>query len=139
MRESIRLATFCIGLLALAAPAARGDEVHEKQGAELFRQFCASCHGPGARGDGPVASVLDPPPADLTTLTKRHGAPLPKAALAELIDGRRQVRAHGSSEMPVWGRRLLESVPPSSGSEAGKTGAILLILDYLESIQRVTD
>lgn len=139
MRRSIRAGTLFIGLLALAPPAVRGDEVRAKQGADLFRQFCASCHGPGARGDGPVASVLDPPPADLTTLAQRHGSPLPKAALADLIDGRRQVRAHGSSDMPVWGQRLLENVPPSAGSEAGKTGAILLILEYLESIQSPTD
>ena len=33
-------------------------------GAALFRQNCATCHGPGADGHGPAADGLHPPPAD---------------------------------------------------------------------------
>ena len=28
-----------------------------------YQMFCASCHGPGGDGDGPVAQALDPKPA----------------------------------------------------------------------------
>jgi copper transport protein len=37
------------------------------RGATLFTQNCALCHGAGGRGDGPQASKLLVPPADLTT------------------------------------------------------------------------
>ena len=34
-------------------------------GAALYTQFCAVCHGPEGRGDGPGAAALDPKPANL--------------------------------------------------------------------------
>ena len=36
------------------------------QGAVLFPDHCAMCHGAGGRGDGPAAQGLPVPPADLT-------------------------------------------------------------------------
>lgn len=35
-----------------------------QQGKALYTQHCASCHGLDARGDGPAAASLDPPPID---------------------------------------------------------------------------
>lgn len=35
-------------------------------GAKLFQRHCATCHGGSAHGDGPAASALPLPPADLT-------------------------------------------------------------------------
>jgi hypothetical protein len=81
-----------------------------------------------------VAPVLTVAPTNLRTLGQRYGMPLPKQELMGFIDGRRPVVAHGSREMPIWGVRLYEDVP-SLTPEARKRGAILVILDYLESIQ----
>jgi high-affinity iron transporter len=36
------------------------------RGEAVYRANCASCHGPGGRGDGPLARSLDPPPANLS-------------------------------------------------------------------------
>jgi len=36
------------------------------RGAALYSETCASCHGPGGRGDGPAAAGLDPPARDFT-------------------------------------------------------------------------
>jgi len=33
-----------------------------QQGQALYQQYCAACHGKDARGDGPMAAKLDPPP-----------------------------------------------------------------------------
>jgi len=41
----------------------RGDAAN---GAKLYAQYCASCHGPKGHGDGPVASTLNPRPANHT-------------------------------------------------------------------------
>ena len=68
-----------------------------QHGVDLYVRHCASCHGIAGRGDGPAAESLTPRPTDLT----RSSAGL--AELMRVIDGRRIVRAHGSSDMPVWG------------------------------------
>jgi mono/diheme cytochrome c family protein len=43
---------------ALAADAAAGKTI--------FTTNCASCHGEGGKGDGPVGAALQPPPRDFT-------------------------------------------------------------------------
>jgi hypothetical protein len=42
--------------------------------------------------------------ADLTTLSKRNNGVFPFARVAEIIDGRETVKAHGTRDMPIWGR-----------------------------------
>ena len=39
------------------------DEGSLERGVVLYATNCASCHGDGGMGDGPVGSALDPPPA----------------------------------------------------------------------------
>lgn len=41
-------------------------EVDESRGRNLYAENCASCHGPGGRGDGPGAAALLPAPSDLS-------------------------------------------------------------------------
>jgi hypothetical protein len=40
--------------------------------------------------------------ADLTTNSKRNKGVCPFAHVYEVIDGRQDVKGHGSREMPVW-------------------------------------
>lgn len=53
----------------------RGDA---DEGAVIYGQFCATCHGAGGKGDGSAAAALDPGPADHTdpafmgTLSDEH-------------------------------------------------------------------
>lgn len=54
-------------------------------GAELFKAYCATCHGLSGRGDGPLASVLDTPVADLTVITRKNGGVFPAAVPNTLI------------------------------------------------------
>ena len=35
-------------------------------GRRTYEGLCASCHGPGGKGDGPAAASLNPPPGDWT-------------------------------------------------------------------------
>lgn len=62
-------------------------------------------HGSAAKGDGPMADQLGTAPAGLTQLAKKNGGIFPINAVYEKIDGRQEVKAHGSREMPVWGYR----------------------------------
>lgn len=41
-------------------------------GQALFETYCAQCHGTGARGDGPLAGEMWPPPSDLTIFAPMH-------------------------------------------------------------------
>lgn len=43
------------------------------RGAELYRGYCAQCHGETGAGDGPMAAGLEPPPADLTDRAALRG------------------------------------------------------------------
>ena len=75
------------------------DEGHP--GFEIYRGYCAVCHGVFADGKGPAAPVLTQQPPDLSRLSARYGSPLRTEELAEVIDGRTMARSHGTSDMPV--------------------------------------
>jgi mono/diheme cytochrome c family protein len=73
------------------------------KGADLFRAYCASCHGADGKGNGPVAPALNSKPADLTTIAERNGGTFPAQRMHTIIAGDEIVIAHGSREMPIWG------------------------------------
>lgn len=49
---------------APAQPAAATTSPAANRGEVLFGVYCASCHGPEGRGDGPSSAALRPPPRD---------------------------------------------------------------------------
>src|SRR3974390_1886857 len=67
---------------------------------------CAACHGVDGEGKGPLSTQLKVPPADLTILAKKNNGVFPFEAIYEVIDGRKEVAAHGTRDMPVWGNRF---------------------------------
>lgn len=119
-------------LPALAgAGAVSAAEVTEMQ-REDFYEYCASCHGPMGRGDGPVASQLKAQPTDLTQLAKNNDGQFPYTRVRAIIDGRGQaVGIHGPAEMPVWGQRFSQE----GATDPQVRAKILSIVDYLVSIQ----
>ena len=73
-------------------------------GTDSFDLYCAPCHGPKGLGDGPVAVALKTPPSDLTVLARRNAGVYPREQLVDFISGTgRQLAAHGTTEMPIWG------------------------------------
>ena len=102
-------------------------------GAQLYRTYCASCHGLAGRGDGPVAESFRKPIPDLTEYTARNGGVFPSERVREIVDGR-GVAAHGSREMPVWGDAF-RSAEGGLGPAAVKA-RIEAIVRYLEAIQQ---
>jgi mono/diheme cytochrome c family protein len=101
-------------------------------GAVLFRDHCASCHGTSGRGNGPVAEVLRTAPPDLTQFTKRNGGMFPSERVARIIDGR-DVPAHGDRDMPVWGTTFKRE-SADANDEAVKN-RIDALVRFLRSIQ----
>jgi mono/diheme cytochrome c family protein len=72
-------------------------------GQEIYRQFCAACHGADAKGNGPAASRLKTMPSDLTLLAKRNMGKFPYEYVASVLRFGPGPSAHGSSDMPTWG------------------------------------
>ncbi|MBW2691330.1 MAG: c-type cytochrome [Deltaproteobacteria bacterium] len=112
------------------------DPMLAEVGAELFTSYCASCHGVDARGGGPAAPALITPPSDLSRIAARGGGVFPESSVARLIDGRFDLPAHGSREMPIWGACLAEEIPCFATGDEVARGRIASLVEYLKSVQR---
>jgi mono/diheme cytochrome c family protein len=99
-------------------------------GKDLFVMYCASCHGESGKGNGPAATALKTPPADLTQISKKHGGTFPRGMVMQVIDGERPFPAHGSREMPIWGRAFRRE-----RSETEARMRVLTLTTFLESLQ----
>jgi mono/diheme cytochrome c family protein len=113
-----------------SSPAKADNE----RGRKLFVQYCASCHGVDGKGQGPVAPTLRKPVPDLTQIAKKEGK-FPGGRVSLVIGGevgQTEVAAHGTREMPVWGKVFR--------SKRGDYGVGLLdvsvLTRYIESIQQ---
>ncbi len=74
------------------------------KGPELYKAYCATCHGKDGKGGGPMAASLRIMPADLTGISARNGGTFPFLVVQKIISGEQQRPAtHGTREMPVWG------------------------------------
>lgn len=125
-----RLLVAAVPMLALAGAASAADVDEMQQ--QNFYEYCASCHGPMGRGDGPVAGELKTRPTDLTQLAKNNDGQFPYTRVRAIIDGRGQaVGIHGPAEMPVWGQRFSQE----GNTDPQVRAKILSIVDYLVSIQ----
>ena len=118
--------------LVLGGAADRPDLAAAEKGKVIYERYCGSCHGPGARGNGPIASDLKVPPPDLTRLAERHQGRFPFEETVRAIDGRRTTRGHGTSDMPVWGEVFAKTGGTDSPSVET---AVARIVHYLWSIQ----
>jgi mono/diheme cytochrome c family protein len=98
------LAATPVGIVnKLAVDKAAVPRTIAASGKQTYLQYCASCHGPDARGNGPAAFVLKTPPPDLTTLAKRHDGKFPYRYVSDVLRFGTRIVAHGSSDMPIWG------------------------------------
>jgi mono/diheme cytochrome c family protein len=102
-------------------------------GAKIYRDYCAGCHGKTGMGDGPAASVLNTKPPDLTALSERHGNKFPSDYLAKVLRFGVKTQAHGSEEMPTWGPLFGEA---GGGTPARVNQRIADLLSYLETVQK---
>jgi mono/diheme cytochrome c family protein len=101
-------------------------------GKQLYKEYCAACHGLDAQGQGPAAPSLIVSPPNLTTLAKRNAGTFPTEYVSNVIRFGPGVAAHGSSEMPVWGPIFLYL---EHYNEAAVRQRIKNLCDFLESIQ----
>ena len=122
--------------LCCAALTASAAGFSDYSGRELFMRFCASCHGAGGQGDGPVADAVAAQVPDLTRLAEREGGQINERQLREIIDGRSVVVAHGTRFMPVWGYEFW--VEEGADSEAEREVRVIVdrLIGFLRTIQQ---
>jgi mono/diheme cytochrome c family protein len=129
-------------ILAVGALGARDKPAIDKKlaprtiaasGKQTYMQYCASCHGIDARGDGPAAIVLKTSPPDLTTLAKRHGDRFPYEYVFDVLRFGTRIVSHGSSDMPIWGP-IFGSI--DNYDEMAVRKRIRDLSDYLASLQQ---
>lgn len=102
-------------------------------GQEMYKSYCAVCHGIDGKGNGPAAQALKVPPSDLTTLAAKNGGKYPALKVSAIIGGEEVLAAHGSKDMPIWGN-LFWSM--SGGHEAEVQQRIANLNKYMESLQK---
>jgi mono/diheme cytochrome c family protein len=131
---------FILALTALAAASAGGSggaqsapaAQSSSEGRVLYQTYCASCHGTTADGNGPASTALRHKPANLTLFAVANGGVFPSAKLRRIVDGR-EVVAHGSPDMPVWGSAFKST--REGLDESAVRARIEAIVAYIESIQ----
>lgn len=127
---------FMVAALALSFPAV-AQEV--ETGRILFNTHCVACHGPEARGTGPMAELLAIATPDLTVLKAQNDGEFPVWRVVSRIDGRDPLLAHGGP-MPVFGD-FFEGVQgvaikTVAGQPVMTSKPIADIVAWLESTQR---
>lgn len=128
----VTAATICFG-------AANADPIED--GARIYSERCAVCHGSAGAGDGTVGELFAVKPRDLSRLAADNNKVFPFSEVYQSIDGRRQIAGHGASEMPVWGTYFMDSAidDPTINDKNAKyitQGRILSLVYYLQSIQQ---
>ncbi len=102
-----------------------------KIGKEHYMNYCSSCHGED--GKGLKMDDLTRQPFDLTRIVlDRKMTEFPILEIANIIDGRKMVEAHGSRDMPIWGEVFSEG---EYLKEEEIKGRLAEIIAYLMSIQ----
>jgi len=127
-----------LGASLSAAAFAADVNVGERE----YRFKCAVCHGASGKGDGPYVGSLKAAPTDLTKLKKNNGGIFPFERVFEVVDGRANIEAHGSRDMPIWGNEYTEEAIWYHGqkydvynAEVFVQGRILSLIKYLRDMQ----
>ena len=136
-----RCTPFAFVALAACAPSQDVAMPEPAEGALLFAQNCAICHG--ANGQGGSTGTDGPPPADLTRLALANGGVFPREMVLTTVDGYNR-QALGDQRMPEFGGFLGgETVPldvsgTASAEDANLTPvprALAALVAYLETLQ----
>ena len=107
-------------------------------GKDDYDRHCAACHGSRGAGDGPKARFLNVTVPDLTTLSKRNGGVFPYSRVYLTIDGRLQLPAHGTGNMPIWGQELSDKkrlLNPNIDPQAHVRAKITALVLYIHTLE----
>jgi mono/diheme cytochrome c family protein len=138
---NILIYLFVISATVFFKPSAnvvRAQETEVVAGGELeYQNHCAICHGIDGRGRGIMSKFLTITPPDLTQLRKKNAGLFPFWQTYRVIDGREEIKVHGTREMPIWGARFRSDAKGDDvGSRSQVSGRILGLVFYLQYLQQ---
>ena len=98
-------------------------------GEQMYKDYCAVCHGAEGKGNGPAAEYLKSPLPDLTMMTMRNNGKFPAEHVQAILRFGTESKAHGTVDMPLWG--------PLFRAEDRNVDRLRIsnLTKYLESIQ----
>jgi len=125
----------CISTAQVTVKKKSMEPTSAASGQEMYKHYCAVCHGTDGKGDGPAAPAFKKPPADLTSLAAKNNGHFPDLRVQTSI---RQgiVTAHGTSDMPVWGPLFKELDKNSGSAEKLEPLRVKNLTDYIKSLQK---
>jgi mono/diheme cytochrome c family protein len=132
--------TVCAGVAILSASGTvLAQQSKFDFGKREYGLHCALCHGLTGKGDGPYSQTVKRP-SDLTVLSKANKGVFPYQRVREVIDGRKEIEAHGTRDMPIWGSYyqaidIADSAGVSHDSEKYVLTRISALIDYLNRMQ----
>lgn len=134
----MKLALTSLAVLGACAALAACTPPVPDTGAADYAQFCASCHGPAGKGDGPAARGLRPPAADLTLLSQGNGGSFPRLRVMNRIDG--YTMGMSDSPMPQFGQELREGptvlFDAGDGVSTPTPARLVALTEYLQRLQQ---
>ena len=138
--KSAMIAAVLSGIAAVLSTGAVLAQPTNDLGKNEYYAKCAVCHGLSGKGEGSFGEVLKVSMPDLTIIAKRNGGVFPVDRVKMVIDGRATPRAHGTSEMPIWGTRYsVEGAPRYDDFRYDPEGfvqtRVLALVDYLNRLQ----
>jgi len=122
------------GVAALALTVPVRALADEDLGRHEYQSKCAVCHGAAGKGDGYLAAYLTIKPPSLTRLKKNNGGRFPFERVIQVVDGRKEVRTHGTREMPVWGAMYGGEVPKASEKSGQKQPDENLVRERIDAL-----
>lgn len=120
------------------ASVSAADDIGKKE----YANNCAVCHGTTGKGDGPYAGIIDTKVPDMTMLQKNNNGVFPFDRVYQSIDGRLEVKAHGTRDMPIWGNEYNGKAAEyysdylrDYSAEGFVRGRILALVNHIYSLQ----
>ncbi len=137
-----RMATALLAVLAVVFTSAAIAQPRIELGKREYMSKCAVCHGTTGKGDGSYFELLKTRVPDITTISERNNRVFPVDRVYQMIDGRDMPKAHGTREMPIWGRDYSIEEAKYYADSPYEPGVyvrvrILSLIDYIYSLQNV--
>jgi mono/diheme cytochrome c family protein len=95
-----------IGSLSLLLAGAAAHAQDDAKAAQLFKMYCANCHGDKGDGQGPLGKTLNPPPRDFTKGDFKFGGT--DEDIYQVISNGAAAKG-GSPMMAPWGAAIPEA------------------------------
>jgi mono/diheme cytochrome c family protein len=108
-------------------------------GKREYESNCIACHGKDLKG-GAYVDFLKVTPPDLSQLSRKNGGVFPFERVYGSIDGRQELKGHGSRDMPIWGKDYQVKageyyVDMNYDPEAFIRARIFALIDYINRMQ----